>query len=87
MSSLHYASCNGHEDVVKFLLATEDLDVNKVDDKGNTPLILASQEGHISIIRTLLQNGANVNHKSKSGYVAFVVEHMDLPIDFKINVH
>ena len=67
MSALHYASLNGHADVVQFLLDTKEVDVNEVDDEGDTPLICASQKGDLSTTKILLQSGANVNHKSKHG--------------------
>jgi ankyrin repeat protein len=44
--------------------------VNAINEKGETPLIIASSEGHFDIIRILLENNADQNIKSKVGYTA-----------------
>ena len=67
MSALKFASLKGHADVVQLLLDTKEVDINEEYDNGDTPLNCASREGDLSTIKILLQNGANVNHKSKRG--------------------
>lgn len=48
--------------------------VDSVNDSGITPLICASQKGHIDICQLLLQAGANINCKSQhSGQTALLV--------------
>ena len=32
---------------------------------GWTPLVIASQEGHLEIVKSLIEAGANVNHTAK----------------------
>ena len=32
---------------------------------GWTPLVIASQEGHLEIVKSLIEAGANVNHTTK----------------------
>ena len=32
---------------------------------GVTPLVIASQEGHLEIVESLIEAGANVNHTTK----------------------
>ena len=36
----------GHVEVVKILLSTKDIDVNKANKDGQTPLMLACSNGH-----------------------------------------
>jgi ankyrin repeat protein len=56
---LYIACQNGHEEVVRLLLAdprVDDLrvDVNKATNNGATPLYIASQNGHEEVVRLLL---------------------------------
>ena len=37
------------------------------EGNGHTPLLLACENGHINVVKALLQNGANVNEKSRDG--------------------
>ncbi|ESO02218.1 hypothetical protein HELRODRAFT_66160 [Helobdella robusta] len=58
-SGLHYASANGHDQIVNQLLDSgADYDAN---DKGNTPLYSAAENDHPKIVQFLLNNGADVN--------------------------
>ena len=34
---------------------------------GCSPLMIASDEGHLDVVKTLLEAGANVNHTNKVG--------------------
>lgn len=43
---LFWASCKGHEAVVKLLLETERVNADIKDSKGETPLLAAAQHGH-----------------------------------------
>jgi ankyrin repeat protein len=43
------------------------VDVNSLDAKGHTALILAIQHGHIDIVRALLARGANPNMADAHG--------------------
>ena len=45
-------------------------DVNYADDAGNTPLILAAQEGNIAIVKILLEYHAQVNARTKNKVTA-----------------
>jgi len=40
------------------------------EDKGSTPLIVASSNGDIEIVQLLLTNGANINKTNRLGYSA-----------------
>ena len=49
------AACqNNHVDVVKLLLAVENIDVNKPMNDSNTPLYYACQDDHINVVKLLL---------------------------------
>jgi len=41
--------------------------------KNNNGLILASQEGRIEVVKSLLANGANINDKNKNGSTALIL--------------
>ena len=54
---LHIAAKNGHHDVVKYLLSNyKRLDINEKDQKGNTPLHLASKNSSPNIIFPLTRD-------------------------------
>ena len=56
------AARDGHTAIVERLLAAEGIDVNGVDEDGNTALILAADEGHTDIVELLLAvPGIDVN--------------------------
>lgn len=57
------ACAGGFVDVVKILIEHE----AKVDIGQSTPLMEASQEGHLELVQYLIGKGAEVNQKSLSG--------------------
>ena len=46
------------------------MNINQKDEKGNTLLILASLHGHNSIVKNLLEKGADINEKNDKGNTA-----------------
>ena len=42
-------------------------------NKGNTPLMIASQKGHIQTVSILLQNGAHVNMQNNDGWPPLMI--------------
>lgn len=67
---LHYASANGHLDVVTFLISNG-AKVNSRDKIGGwTPLHLAASSGHREVVRLLLKSGADLNARDIDGYTA-----------------
>ena len=45
----------------------EGVDVNSADDNGNTPLLVAAQQGLKKIAKLLLRRGANINQTNLAG--------------------
>ena len=58
-TALHLACLNGHSKVVKYIIdASQGSTMDALDRDGYTPLRIASREGHVSTVETLLDNGA-----------------------------
>ncbi|KAJ3486515.1 hypothetical protein NLG97_g6599 [Lecanicillium saksenae] len=51
---LSYATEEGHEAIIKLLLATDKVDVDAKDDIGRTPLLYAAENGHEAIVKLLV---------------------------------
>jgi len=67
-SSLGVASALGHESVVRELLATGAVDVNKsFGALLNSSVYLAANAGHHRVVRALVECGVNVNQRRKTG--------------------
>lgn len=59
--------------LVEELLAQEDVDVNMVNDHGQTPLIeLCWYTGQVSNVERLLHKGAHINHGNRWGDTALL---------------
>ena len=67
------AASAGNADTVRTLLASPNVDVNGVDDQGNTALILAARLGHNEVVSMLLLAKADVKVKNKEGKTALVL--------------
>lgn len=71
-SPLNRAAKEGHEAVVRILIARK-ADVNAKDSIAQaTPLIMAASRGWTNVIRTLLTNNADINAQTKNGYTALM---------------
>ena len=71
---LLYAAKNKDIITVKNLLAkSEGIDINAVDEDGNTALMLAAFFAKKDIVRALLDAGADVNVKNKKGNTALII--------------
>ena len=66
-TALHYAAIYGYQSLLQLLLLSHKANVCSVDKLGGTPLHLASQEGHIASVETLLQAGADPLLPNKKG--------------------
>jgi ankyrin repeat protein len=69
-SPLHYAAGCGLDDVVNFLIVERSQDVSARNAEDETPLILASREGHSAVARVLLKHGANTETRDNEGWSA-----------------
>ncbi len=67
---LHHAAMHTDLKTLK-CVADKAYTIDPVDHQGMTPLLCASERMRIFAIRELLERGANVKHKSKSGETAF----------------
>ena len=63
----------GNADTVKSLLSSPNVDVNGVDDLGNTPLMEASRFGHDEVVTALLVARADVKAKNNDGKTALTL--------------
>lgn len=63
-SALMTAACNGCKDIAELLIANG-ASVRIVDDKGHTPLHLASIKGHKDVVELLIANGAQIDARSE----------------------
>ena len=70
--SLIQAARAGDDDAVGVLLATVPEQINQRADKGTTPLILASLNGHLGTARRLLAAGVDVNLSDEAGFTALL---------------
>jgi uncharacterized protein len=63
----------GNADTVRSLLASANVDVNGVDEQGNTPLIEAARFGHDEVVTALLIAKADVNAENDQNKTALML--------------
>jgi len=63
----------GSPDTVKALLSSPNVDVNAVDEHGNTPLIEAARLGHDKVATALLIAHADPSIKNSEGKTALML--------------
>lgn len=66
MTALHHAAQEGHDKIVGILLRLG-ADVNAEDSNGNTPLLVATRQGHLDVATRLLQRSKNAFRSNISG--------------------
>ena len=67
------AASAGNADTVRSLLASPNVDVNGIDEHGNTPLIQAARSGHDEVVTALLLAKAEVGTKNNEGKTALML--------------
>ena len=73
VSLLNIAVRKGHEQAA-VLLIDAGADINTVSgDRGNTPVMDAAAEGNLSLLARLIDSGAKLDLRSKSGQTALVL--------------
>jgi ankyrin repeat protein len=76
---LHWASENGHVQVVKELL-DHFADIDAKDNRNWTPLLCAGASGHVAVGQALLSRGASIDAKDRYGnsplHMAAVMDHL-----------
>src|SRR5919106_1649801 len=63
----------GNADTVRTLLASPNVDVNGIDEHGNTPLIEAARFGHDEVVTALLIAKAEMNQMNDEGKTAMML--------------
>jgi uncharacterized protein len=58
---IHLAAKAGHVSVINMLHKQDEIDINKANDHGQTPLALAVMGGHIDAVAVLVELDADVN--------------------------
>ena len=74
---LHIAACQGHMDIVDYLVSDAKCDLNCQTDGGNTPLTLASEHGHLDVVEYLHKCG-RTQHVMKALKIACRKGHLHI---------
>jgi ankyrin repeat protein len=80
---LVHAVMDRHYEAVDVLLKSQKVDVNAFSQRGTTPLLLASFNGDAKVAKLLIDNGANVEARNKTGRTAF---HIAAKHDRNVNI-
>lgn len=71
--ALLQAARAGNADTVRSLLASPNVDINGIDDHGNTPLIEAARFGHDDVVTALVIARADTKAKNNEGKTALTL--------------
>jgi ankyrin repeat protein len=85
MTALHFASQNGHADVVLSLIQANASTSAIVKGERKTALHLAAENGHYEVVQILARSKANVNAKSEGGTTAlFLASRQDTDSSLRV---
>ncbi|WP_353286446.1 ankyrin repeat domain-containing protein [Wolbachia endosymbiont (group A) of Crataerina pallida] len=62
-----YTTAESNDEEIVQLFLMKGASINEADENGETPLHLASWDGHLGILQHLINNGANIGTKDSSG--------------------
>lgn len=67
-TTLHHACYQNQSEVVEALISTGRVDVNALNDTGDTPLSMACENQNVYLVEILLKAGADPNRKLLDGF-------------------
>ena len=67
---LNYACCKGDMFAVEALISSKKCNVDCVDSIGHTPLMNATENSHVEVVRKLILAGADLGMQTEKGYTA-----------------
>lgn len=70
LTAFHLAAWNGYQNTVNFLVKQKNIQLNKQDKEGKTPLIGAAFREYAKVVKTLVKNGADASIQDESGRTA-----------------
>lgn len=73
------AAYNGHDELIKFLVA-KGSDVDGVNQWKCTPIIAAALKGHVETVKTLATLGANLSLRNVEACKGGLLETFDLTV-------
>ena len=62
-----YAVSINNFELVKFFLNESEINIDAIDELGDTALIKASEKGNIEIVNYLINNNADINYQNQQG--------------------
>ena len=68
MRALHYAAENGFNEIVTFMVLEHGWDCEVQDSLGGTPLIKAARNGKATVVKILLEGGADPSRRGGENY-------------------
>ena len=77
-TALHVAAYYGDQAKVKSILENKNIDINEQDYEGRTALMLATQNGHSSVVAELVKAGADASVKDKKMTAVLLARNYDV---------